>query len=45
MSQMDAQPRRRLIWPAAVVVVGLTLTLSWIALLVFALVTLIEHAM
>jgi hypothetical protein len=45
MSQTDARPPRRLIWPAAVVVIGLTLTLSWIVLLVCGLARLIAQAM
>jgi hypothetical protein len=45
MSQMDAQPRRRLIWQAAVVVAGLTLTFSWAVLLVYGLIKLVVYAL
>jgi hypothetical protein len=42
---MDAQPRRRLNWQAAVVVVGLTLTFSWTAFLAYGLIRLVAYAL
>lgn len=44
MSQMDAQSRRRLSWQAAVVVVGLTLTLSWAVFLAYEFIRLVAYA-
>lgn len=47
MSQVDAHPRRRrrFSWQAAVVVVGLTLTISWAVFLIYELIRLVAHAM
>jgi len=42
--QVRSQPRREPIWPAAVIVFGISLTTSWTILLVYALVRLIEYA-
>ena len=43
-SQMDAHPRCRLSWQAAVVVVGLTLTLSWAVFLAYEFIKLVTYA-
>jgi len=45
MSQMDAQPRRRLNWQAAVVVAGLTLTVSWAVFLAYGFIRLVAYAL
>lgn len=43
MSVMQAQSSRHPIWPQAVIVLGLSLTLSWVLLLAIGLVRLLQH--
>jgi len=44
MSLTHAQSRRDPIWPLAIIVFGLGLTLSWTALLAYGLVRFLEYA-
>jgi hypothetical protein len=44
MSQMQSQPRRDPLWPAAVIVFGLSVTASWTILLAYGLGRVVEYA-
>ena len=44
MSLVHTRSRHDPIWPLGIIVVGLSLTLSWTALLAYGLVRILEHA-
>ena len=43
--EVSTRGARESMWPKAVIVFGLTLTIAWTALLAFGLIKLIDHAM
>lgn len=44
MSVLQSPPRQEAVWPAAAIVVGLSLSLSWVLLLGYGLFRLVEYA-
>ena len=42
MSLIETQPRRHPFWPAAVITIGISLTVSWVLLVGYGLLKLVE---